>query len=103
MGFAVAVVFYSRHGRLVTLANVVAEGARSVRGRRELGFEGSVPPGGMYAAGPWVHSGVVVRGGRGRPARGGGGGRAGNGQPSPPPPFAPRTPPSFSRLGTGPG
>jgi hypothetical protein len=44
MGFAVAVVFYSRHGRLVTLANVVAEGARSVRGRRELGFEGSVPP-----------------------------------------------------------
>jgi hypothetical protein len=30
MGFTVAVVYYSLHGRLVTLANVVAEGARSV-------------------------------------------------------------------------
>ena len=31
MPFTVAVVYFSRHGRLVTLANVVAEGARSVR------------------------------------------------------------------------
>ena len=28
MGFQVAVVFYSRHGRLAVLANVIAEGAR---------------------------------------------------------------------------
>lgn len=30
MVFQVAVVFFSRHGRLVTTANVIAEGARKV-------------------------------------------------------------------------
>jgi len=32
MGFKVAVIYFSRRGRLVTLANVIAEGARSIDG-----------------------------------------------------------------------
>ncbi|ACO66346.1 predicted protein [Micromonas commoda] len=32
MGFKVAVIYYSRRGRLVTLANVIAEGVRQVEG-----------------------------------------------------------------------
>jgi len=31
MGYRIAIVYYSLYGRLVTLANVIAEGARKVR------------------------------------------------------------------------
>ncbi len=31
MPFKIAVVYYSRHGLLVTLANIIAAGARKVR------------------------------------------------------------------------
>jgi len=31
MGFKIAIIYYSLYGRLVTLANVIAEGARKVR------------------------------------------------------------------------
>ena len=30
MGFKIAIIYYSLYGRLVTLANVIAEGARKV-------------------------------------------------------------------------
>lgn len=53
MPFTVAVVYYSQQGRLVTLANVIAEGAKSVRALAETaGFFST----GRVAAGPFARA-----------------------------------------------
>jgi len=67
MVFQVAVVYYSLHGRLVTTANVVAEGARKVPARLcaqpNPSCRRGVPQQGLHSTG-WAPGRLRAAGGR---------------------------------------